>query len=167
MIAKIRNNFKLANVLSKTLLVCTFVLASWKDAAGALSLVFSCAPWTSTILLSLFAAGIVVVVAHFLPSLYLQLAKIYTVPKSEFSLFSTLAFATYYLVLALFNLIYFVAPTLIVWGSILFPTISVIGVGLCFYLVTSKLYFNDLTRPFYFASLSIIVIVLAVLGGVL
>jgi len=37
---------------------------------------------------------------------------------------------------------------------------------LVFYSVTGKLYFNDVTKPYYFATISIAVIALAVLGGV-
>ena len=165
MITKLRANFKLTNILSKALLVLAYTLACWKDSAGALTLLIGCAPISATFLCCLFSGGIVAVVAHYLPRLYLKISKIYTFDPSEFSFFATLAWTAYYLLFALFKLIYLVAPTFIVWGGVIFPVISVLLAGLAFYVVTSKLYLNDLTRPYYFATLAFLVIGLAVLAG--
>jgi hypothetical protein len=54
-----------------------------------------------------------------------------------------------------------------VWGAVIFPVVSVLASGVVFYVVTSKLYFNDATRPHYFKTLAIAVLALALLGGVL
>lgn len=165
MITKLRNNFMLANVLSKVLLVCTYVFANWKSFAGALTFVTGSASWATVLLGSTVSGAVIVVLAHFLPRLFLRFTKIYTVPYSEFSLFATLAWALYCLLVGLLNLILLAAPTFATWASVLFPTVSVIASGLAFYAVTSKLYFNDVTRPYYFYTLSVAVLALAVFAG--
>ena len=78
MIAKLRTNFKMANVLSKALLICAYVFANWKVFAGALTMLVGSAQWTTTILGSMVSGAIVVVVAHFLPRLFLRFTMLLT-----------------------------------------------------------------------------------------
>jgi hypothetical protein len=167
MIAKIRNNYMLSNLLSKALLVCTYIFANWKIVAGTLTAMLGSASWAMILFVSTNSAAITVVLAHFLPKLYLSLAKIHSVPHSEFSLLATLAWTAYNLLVGLLNLILLAAPTFLVWGAVIFPVVSVLASGVVFYVVTSKLYFNDATRPHYFKTLAIAVLALALLGGVL
>jgi len=166
MIAKLRANYMLANVLSKILLALAYVFASWKTFAGLMTMMLGSAAWPTILLGCSFSGAVMVVLAHFLPKLYLKFAKIYTVPHSEFSLLATLAFAMYYLMVGLLNLILLAVPTFLVWADALFPIVSALVCWLVFYSVTGKLYFNDVTKPYYFATISIAVIALAVLGGV-
>ena len=165
MIAKIRSNFKTVSILSKVLLICTYVFANWKSFAGVMTALTGSAKISTTLLGCAISGVIVAVVAHFLPKLYLRFAKIYTVPVDEFCLFSTLAWAAYCLMLGLLNLIYLLAPTFVVLGSVVFPVVSALTAGVCFYAVTSKLYFNDVTRQYYFRSIGIVILALAVFAG--
>ena len=166
MIAKLRTNFRQANMLAKVVLVCAYVFANWKNFAGALTFMTGSASWPMILFGCALSGLIVMLIANFVPKMYLRFAKIYTVPVSEFCLFSTLAWAGYCLVLGTLNLVYLFAPTFLVWGSVIFPVVSVIASGTAFYLVTSKLYFNDATRFYYFKTLAIVVLVLAVFVGV-
>ena len=165
MITKLRTNFQLANKLSKVLLLVAYTIACWQDNAGILTLLIGCAPISATFLCCLFSGGIVAVVAHFLPRLFLKAIKVYSIDPAEFSFFATLAWTVYYVLVALLKLVYLFAPTFIVWGNIIFPVVSTLLAGLGLYVVTSKLYLNDLTRPYYFVSFAITVIALAVFAG--
>lgn len=165
MINKIRSNLKLYNVLFKALLVLTYFFASWKEFAGTLTLMQNSADWPTIVWGCAISSAVMVAIAHFLPRIYLKFAKIYTVNLQEYSVIATLFFALHYLIVGLLNLLLLAFPSFITWGSVLFPLVSVLGCGVAFYFATCKLYFNDVTRYYYFNSLSILIIVMAVLEG--
>ena len=165
MLTKIRTNFNKVNVASKILLVVAYVLAMWKEFAAVLTAYLGNAQWVMVLFGCSISGAVVAVIAHFIAKLYLRMTRLHTVPVREFSLFSTLAYTLYYVLLALLNLIILVAPTFLVWGSVIFPVVSALASGAAFYLVTSKLYFNDVTRAYYFKTMAIFVIALTVMAG--
>ena len=50
-----------------------------------------------------------------------------------------------------------------VWGGVIFPFIVTLACFISFYLVTSKMYFNDVTKVHYFKCLLIVAAVVLVL----
>lgn len=167
MIEKLRHNFNLTNVLARIFLVLMFVFANWQQYLTATILVLG----HSSLALGLSAAFIVgVILAFLLPvliNLVLNWAKIFSVPRAEYCLLGIIFTALGMFVCGLLNLVNLFTPLFIVWGSVIFPFVSLLVAMLCFYKVTSTLYFNDVTRVYYFKLCLIVFVVLAVLVGVL
>ena len=155
----------LATILSKVLLVCAYVFANWKVFAGALTYMTGSAYWPTVLFGCSLSGGVIVLFSHFIARLFLRFIKINTVPETEFCFFATLAWTLYCLILGLLNLVYLFAPTFVTWGTAIFPVVATLLSGLAFYVVTSKLYFNNATKAYYFKMLSIAIIVLAVMAG--
>ena len=83
-------------------------------------------------------------------SFALSLARIYSVPVGEYGILAVSFFGLGYLLRGLLNIVNFFTPVMLVWGGVIFPFIATLVASVGFYAVTSKLYFNDLTRPYYF-----------------
>lgn len=167
MIEKLRHNFNLTNILSRIFFVLMFVFANWQQYLTATILVLG----HSNLALGLSVAFIVgVILVFLLPvliNLVLNWAKIFSVPRAEYCLFGIIFAALGMLVCGLLNLVNLFTPLFLVWGAVLFPFVSLTVAMLCFYKVTSSLYFNDVTRVYYFKLCLIVYAILAVLVGVL
>ena len=167
MIEKLRRNFNLANVLVRILLVVTFVFANWQSFLAATVLVLG----YSNLLIGLISVFLVGVALSFIIPLVINLvlnwARIFSVPRAEFCLIGTAFFALGMLICGLFNLVHLFTPLFLVWGAVIFPFVSVTVAMLCFYKVTASLYFNDVTRVYYFKVYLIVYAILAVILGVL
>ena len=163
MIEKLRRNFNLANVLTRVLLVLTFVFANWQQYLSATILVLG----YSSLALGLSVVFIVgVVLAFLIPVLInwaLNVARIYSVPRSEYCLLGTLFAALGMFICGLLNLVNLFTPLFLIWGSVIFPFVALTVVMLCFYKVTSGLYFNDVTRVYYFKVCLVVYAILVVL----
>lgn len=167
MIEKLRRNFNLANVLVRVFVVLTFVFANWQQSLAVTVLVIG----SPNLLLGLSVAFVVGVVLSFLLpvliNLLLNWAKIFSVPRAEYCLIGTAFAALGMLICGLLNIVNFFTPLFLVWGSVIFPFVALTVAMLCFYKITSNLYFNDLTRVYYFKLCLIVYAVLAVVVGVL
>ena len=167
MIEKLRRNFNLANVLSRIFFVLAFVFASWQQFLSATILVLG----YSSLLLGLATALMMGVGLSFLFPVLIRLvlnwARIYSVPRAEYCLWGIVFSTVGMLLCGLMNLVHLFTPLFILWGSVLFPFVSLTVAMLCFYKVTSSLYFNDVTRVYYFKLCLIVYAVLAVVVGVL
>lgn len=167
MIEKLRHNFNLTNVLARIFFVLAFVFASWQQYLTATVLTFG----QSSLLWGLLTAFIVGVALSFLMPIFINLvlnwARIFSVPRAEYCLFGIIFAALGMFVCGLLNLVNLFTPLFLVWGAVLFPFVSLTVAMLCFYKVTSSLYFNDVTRVYYFKLCLIVYAVLAVLMGVL
>ena len=162
MIEKLRRNFMLANVFARILLVLTFVFANWQNFLSATILVLG----YSNLLLALISAfGVGVGLSFLIPVLInvlLGWARILSVPRAEFCLIGTAFFALGMLLCGLFNLTHLFTPLFLTWGSVIFPFVALTVAMVCFYKLTSTLYFNDVTRPYYFKVCLIVYAALAV-----
>ena len=165
MIEKLRTNFKLSNILSKVFFVLAYCFANWKSAAATLTAFIGYVEWGQIIFTTAIAAGISALVAHFVPVLFLRVTRLASVTASEYSLLATVFWGAYYLLVGVLNLLNLLSPVIIPWGAVIFPTIASLLCGLGFYAVTSKLYFNDVTRVYYFKVLGFAIVVLTLLAG--
>lgn len=160
MIAKLRSNFNLSNVLARILFVLTFVFANWQTSLSATMLVFG-----QTNLWIALAADLLLGVAFMflLPVLVnfaLNMVRIYSVPRAEYCLLAHAFFSLGYLILGVLNLVNLFTPVMLVWGRILFPMISSLIAAMLFYRVTAKLYFNDVTVVYYFKMFAVVYLVI-------
>ncbi|MCM1289299.1 MAG: hypothetical protein NC132_01415 [Corallococcus sp.] len=167
MIEKLRHNFNLTNVLSRIFFVLSFVFANWQRYLSATVLVLG----RSSLWLGLAAAFLVGVIFSFILPLLINLvlnwAKLFSVPRAEYGLFGVLFATLGMFICGLLNLVNLFTPLFAVWGSVIFPFIALTISLLCFYKVTSRLYFNDVTRVYYFKLCLIVYAVAVVLVGVL
>ena len=106
-------------------------------------------------------------IAPVFTGLFLNVAKIYSVPRAEYCLLVNLYCAIGFFINGLFGLINLITPVFMVWGSVIFPFIITLGCFISFYLVTSKMYFNDVTKVHYFKCLLVVALVVLFLEVVL
>lgn len=175
MFNKLRANYSLSNVLVRMFYVLAVVLSTWQDMLGTLYYAYigvgqDLIPaldgkmYLTIALMSSTIAGVVLMfVTPLLAGLFLNLTKIYTVPRSEFGLLVNLYCAIGFFINGLLNLINLITPIFMVWGAVIFPFIITLGCFVSFYLVTSKMYFNDITKVHYFKCLLIVAIIVLVL----
>ncbi len=167
MITKLRNNFKISNVLSKVLFVLTFAFANWQQASAILALLSG---QNNTLLAIVFCWAVaiaMVLIVPFVVEFLLKTLKLYNLPTAEYTFLATCACSFGFLLCGLLNLVHLFTPIFLAWGSVLFPFISTLLATLLFYKVTAKLYFNDVTVVHYFRSVGILFVVLVFVTVVL
>jgi len=177
MFNKLRENYKLSNVLLRIAFVLSFIFANWQQFLGVTSLVSRLTlygidiPSTLQLLIAFMSALLVGVVLMFLlpvfVNLFLNVIRNYTVPRAEYKLLAYAFFVMGNFALGLLNLINIFTPVFLVWGGILFPFLTFTVCAALFYRVTAKLYFNDVTVGNYFRGLMIAYTMLAILLGVI
>ena len=175
---KLKANYNLSNVLVRVFYVLAVVLATWQSMLGTvyyayfgptqeLLVQFNASFKLVIALMSSTVAGVVLMfITPYIAQLFLNVTKIYSVPRAEFCLLVNLYCAVAFLLIGILNFINLITPLFIVWGGVLFPVLITIGCFASFYAVTAKMYFNDVTRVHYFKCLLVvfaIVIVLEVL----
>lgn len=181
MFGKLRANYNLSNVLVRIFFVLAVVLSTWQDMLGAvnyytvsgfmqfgnmqeLMVGLSGAAKLLIALTSSLIVGIALMfLTPFLANVFLNVSKIYSVPRAEYCLLVNLYCALGFFVNGLLNLINLLTPVFMVWGGVIFPFLITLGGFVSFYLVTSKLYFNDVTKVHYFKCLSVVAIIVLVL----
>ena len=171
MFSKLRANYNLSNILVKVFFVLAVVLSTWQTMlgtyvgvlqqyvaqfSGAYKLVFA-------LLASAIAGVMLMFLVPFLTGAFLNLSKIYNVPRAEYCLIVNLYCAIGFFINGLLNLINLITPIFMVWGRVIFPFIITLGCFISFYFVTAKLYFNDVTKVHYFKCLLVVAIVALVL----
>lgn len=177
MFSKLRQNYRLSNVLIRILFVLAYVLYSWQDNLVAVELSmaqFNAMGFTlsgAQMLLSALLTGALIGVAlvflvPWVASLFLNISKFYNVPHSEYRLLVHVFFTLYYFVCGALKLVNVFTPILLTWGAVMIPFLVSLGCVIWFYKVTSDLYFNDVTRPFYFRNMAILYFVCAFVFGV-
>jgi len=175
---KLRANYSLSNVLIRILFVLTFVFCNWQEFLGVVvsmngvfasgGVAFSGSVKLFLALMSAALLGtILMFVVPLLANLFLNVAKIYSVPRAEYCLLVHLFCSIGFLICGLLNLINLFTPVLLVWGGVIFPFAVAAGCSFAFYKVTAKLYFNDVTVVNYFKYSLIAFAVLAFLLEVL
>ncbi len=176
MLTKLRNNYKLSNILVRIAFVLAFVFANWQTGLAAVMLTESYVQTTFTGAVKLIVALLSVAFSgtiwmFLLPpitNVVLNFAKIHSVPRNEYCVLVHAFFALGYFICGVLNLVNVFTPLFAVWGRILFPFVSSLVAVVLFYKVTSKLYFNSATTVYYFKVCAIaylaIVFVLEVLA---
>ncbi len=177
MFVKLRKNYKLSDVLVRIAFVLAYVFYAWQDCLASVKLVslqysqllhFTDALAVTTAVLSALFIGVVLMfITPFLTGLFLNCFRFHNVPRAEYALLAHLFCTIYFLVCGALRLLNLLTPLLFVWGGVLFPFIVSLGCVIWFYAVTSRLYFNDLTRPYYFRDVAIVYFVVAAVFEVL
>lgn len=179
MFSKLRANYNLANVLVRIFFVLAVMLSTWQSMLGAvyygvanvgvydmqqiLAGLNGSAKLTIALMSSAIAGVALMFIVPFLAGLFLNVSKIYSVPRAEYCLLVNLYCALGFFVNGLLNLINLITPVFMVWGGVIFPFVITLVGFISFYLVTSKLYFNDVTKVHYFKCLLIVALVVLVL----
>ena len=185
MFSKLRANYSLSNVLVRIFFVLAVVFATWQDMLGAANY-YAVSGWSNAIiqmgdtqgvllrlngsvklviaLTSSALCGVVLMfLTPFIAGLFLNISKIYSVPRAEYCLLVNLYCSIGFFACGLLNLINLITPVFMVWGGVIFPFIVTLACFISFYSVTSKLYFNDVTKVHYFKCLLIVAIIVLVL----
>ena len=173
LINKLRANYNLANVLIRILFVLAYVLYSWQTSLSVAALMLG--QWTGvsnySVWLSIMTSAVLgVIIMLLLPlvtNVFLHYSRFYTVPRAEYSLIAMLFFALYFAVCGALKLINLATPILLIWGEVIFPVVVSLGCVIWFYHVTSNLYFNNQTKPFYFRNLATTYAILIIVAEVL
>lgn len=162
MFNKLRANYNLSSVLVRIAFILSFVFCNWQSFLGVAYNMNLMALFggvlnlngVGVLLLSLFSAllmgVILVLIIPLLTNVFLNLAKIYSVPRAEYKLLLLLFFTIGFFANGLLNLINLATPLFLSWGGVLFPFIVSVCCCVAFYRVTVKLYFNDVTAVNYF-----------------
>lgn len=175
MFNKLRANYNLSNVLVRIFFVLAVVLATWQTSLGTLYHMYigvsadllaqfnGAAKLAIALLASLIMGVILMFLTPVLTGLFLNLSKIYSVPRAEYCLLVNLFCAIGFFISGLLGLINLITPVFMVWGGVIFPFVITLGCFIAFYLVTAKLYFNDVTRVHYFKCLLVVALIVLVL----
>lgn len=167
MISALRKNFNLCNVLARILFVVTYVLSHWQLGLAATLQVLGETNWLLAVVTLAVLGTAWMFLLPVLVKFLLNTARIVSVPLSEFTLFAHLFCSLAFVVLGLLNLVNLFTPLLVVWGQKLFPFVAALVASVAFYATTSKLYFNDATRPHYFKMFAIYFLVFVLVIEVL
>lgn len=165
MIEKFRKNFKLANILVKILFVCSFVLANWFSISSAVFMVMEQGNTWIALATGVVMGTILVLILPFLINWVLNISRFRNIPRAEYVLLALAFFTFANLTFGLLNLFRLLNPLMAVWGSLAFHILTTVGFSILFYVVTSKLYFNDVTKPHYFKVVCIVCLCLLFFGG--
>lgn len=167
MFFKLRQNFRLADLLSRILFVLTYAFTCWQRAFAATYLVMQ----QANIWLAIVSALLLGVILQFLVpvaiNLFLNLARIHNVPTAEYCVVAFVHFALGFVLCGVVNLFGWFFPVASVWISTLAPVVVTAAVGMLFFKVTSRLYFNDVTTPSYAKILAAVLFVFVAVVGVL
>lgn len=175
MFNKLRANYNLSNVLVRIFFVLAVVLSTWQVMLGTLHYgdaiigvynaqqLFASLNGSAKVIIALTSSAILGValmfLTPFLAGVFLNVCKIYSVPRAEYCLLVNLYCAIGFFINGVLNLINLITPVFMVWGGVIFPFIVTLGCFISFYLVTSKMYFNDVTKVHYFKCLLIVMLV--------
>lgn len=175
MFNKLRENYNLSNILVRIFFVLSVFFATWQTSLGVVYYALGgqlasvmvnlngAAKLTIALFTSLILGVILMLITPLLTNLFLNLSKIYSVPRAEYCLLVNLYCSIGFFIVGLLNLINLITPLFMVWGSVIFPFVVTLGCFASFYLVTSKMYFNDVTQVHYFKCILIVAIIVLVL----
>lgn len=173
LIEKFKTNFQLSNLIVRVLFVVGFIFCNWQDLLISVHLVAEGMSLSEGIIIPMMlltgiVLGVIVnLVVPFAINMMLNFLRLYNVPRHEYILIAMVFFDIGFFACGVLNLVNLFTPVLMTWGSVLFPLITSCGCMIGFYRVTSKLYFNEVTRQHYFKYLAIIYIAFAVVMGVM
>ncbi len=119
-----------------------------------------------TLLVGIILGVIISLIVPFAINAALNFLRLYNIPRAEYVLIAMVFFDIGLFACGLLNLVNLFTPILLAWGGVIFPVVVSFGCMLGFYKVTANLYFNDVTRPYYFKNLAILYIVMVVIMGV-
>lgn len=175
MFSKLRENYKLSNVLVRIAFVLTFLFANWQQFLGTASNITAYFPYelpTSARLLVAISAALLfgVILMFILPfviNVFLNAMRNYNIPRAEYNLLVYAFFSIGNLTLGILQLVNLFTPILLVWGGVIFPFAVFVICAFFFYRLTVKLYFNDVTEIYYFRAIIVEYAFLAVILGVI
>ena len=170
---KLKTNYQLSNLIVRILFVVGFTFCNWQDLLLSVNMVgvgmgLSANTTIPMVLLSGVFMGLLLnLVVPFAVNSLLNFMRLYNMPRHEYVLIAMVFFDVGFFACGILNLVNLFTPIFMTWGSILFPLIVSCGCMIGFYKVTSKLYFNEVTRQPYFRTLAIAYLAVVVVLGVL
>ena len=167
MFKKLANNYKLSNIVVKIFFVVAYVLCKWQENLLIVTAFMPQQPLVTMIIVSVLAAILISIALPIVVSFALSALRLYNVPRAEYTLIVQFFVACTYFVLGLLNLLNLAFPFLLGWSSTIVPLMVSLAAVIVFYKVTANLYFNDVTKVFYFKWIAILYVVIALLLGVL
>lgn len=158
MIEKLRKNYSLSVWLTRLCFYISFVFCNWfyiESVFNYMSLagIFDAALERSFWLIAatgLLSAVVAEVLVRLLLRFGLYVSRIVMVPRNEFSVLFLLCLVPINLIMGALNLLYYLTPVIIGWGSVLFEIVVATPFLYLFFVKTKKLYFNDKSAPYYF-----------------
>lgn len=172
MFSKLKANYNLSNILVRVFFVLAVILSIWQSMLGTVYYMYlgvsadllaqlsGSAKLVIALMSSMIVGVALMFITPFLAGLFLNVCKIYTVPRAEYCLLVNLYCAIGFFINGLLNLINLITPIFMVWGGVIFPFIITLGCFISFYIVTSKMYFNDVTKVHYFKCLLVVALVI-------
>lgn len=167
MFSKLRSNYNLCNLLVRIFFVLSFVASSWQRFLGVSALLFGEGDLALALLSALVLAVILQVLVPVAVNFFINATRLYSLPRAEYVLLVNLFVALYYFGCALLNVVNFFTPLLLTWGAVVFPFVVSLICVWCFYELTVKLYFNDVTEAYYFRCIATVYLAFAFLLGVI
>ena len=170
---KLKTNYQLSNMIVRILFVVGFTFCNWQDLLISVNLVSegmglpAGATIPMVLLSGIFMGLIINLCVPFAVNAILNFSRLYNVPRHEYVLLAMLFFDIGFFACGILNLVNLITPIFMTWGAVLFPLIVSCGCVIGFYKVTSKLYFNVVTRQRYFKGLAIAYLVTVVVLGVM
>ena len=167
MFAKLKQNYKLCNILACVAFVLTYAFSAWQRALGVTLIVLGNTNIWFALLSVLIVGVLFLFLVPFLVNTYLNVSRIFSVPRAEYVLLVRAFFALGFLLVGLLNLVNLFTPLFVTWGNIVFPPLVLTVCTVIFFRITSKKYFNDVTKTYYFKSMLIAWLILLVIVEVL
>ncbi len=164
---KIRSNYLASAIIIRLLFVVTFIFANWQLALSACVMVLGTTS-VAVVLLSLaILTAMITVLIPVITNVLLNAYGIHTVPRQEYILIVFLSFSAGCFVNGALNLLIMAMPFAGSWIIILSRFLGNVLSWILLYSVTSRLYFNDANRKYYFKGMAIMFFVFAVVGAFL
>lgn len=167
MFEKLKQNYKLCNILTCIAFVLTYAFSAWQKALGVTLIVLGKTNIWFALLAVLLVGTLFLFLTPFLVNTYLNASRIFSVPRAEYVLLVRAFFALGFFALGLLNLVNLFTPLFLTWGNIIFPPVILTACTALFFKITSKKYFNDVTKTYYFKSMLIAWLILLVIVEVL
>ena len=158
MVEKLRKNYSLSLWLTRLFFYISFVFCNWFDIESAINYMsyaglFGLALERSFWLVAasgLIGAVITEVLIWLILRFVFYVSKIVMVPRNEFTVLFLLCLIPINLILGALNLLFYLTPLVISWGSVLFEFVVATPFLWLFFVKTKQLYFNDKAAPYYF-----------------
>lgn len=167
MIYKLRKNYSLSVWLTRICFYVSFIFCNWFFIEGvynymSIAGLFSVELERNFLVIAisgLLSAIIAEIFVRLLLKLVLYASKIVMLPRNEFSILFLMCLVPINLIMGGLNLLFYLTPVIISWGSVLFEIVVATPFLILFYAKTKKLYFNDKNSPYYFKVCAIVYLI--------
>lgn len=164
MIDKLRKNYNASSIIIRLLFVLLYCVANFNTCNSIVAAYMGQQEWYVILLVLVLSAVLVMVILPFVITLLLNIARLYNMPRNEYVLIAYVCMCIQFLCIILGNLLMLALPFMGTWITIIMNFIGIAVAMLVFYIITSKLYFNDATKPYYLRVIVIVFAIFVVMG---